>query len=100
MARSTSRRAKRSARLELLRGLARRPKDRVQQQLLIARIAPYGRLVTERRIKDAALAIKPRPGERPAIKARPHRAKAQIDGCRIKPQQDMRVAIVEIADLI
>src|SRR5262249_24433738 len=65
-----------------------------------ARIAPDGWLVTERCLKDAALAVSPCPGERPAVKARPHRAEAQIDRCRVEAQEHMRSAIVEIADLI
>src|SRR5882757_6804785 len=54
------------------------PTDRIQQQLLIPRIAPDRLLVPERRVEHAPLAVRAGPGERPAIRSLVHTLPAPV----------------------
>src|ERR1700730_5122136 len=80
--------------------LSRGPKDGIQQYLLIPGIPPHRRVMAERRVEDTPLAIRAGPGKRPAIEAPMHAALGQVDGRLIESQEDMRPAVVEVADLV
>src|SRR5215510_2993976 len=97
-------RARLSARLvwfdPQLVGLLDAPPNRVQQQPLVSRILPDRLFMSERGVEHAPAPIGARPGEWPAVGSPMHAVSAQVDGCRVKPQQHLRSLLLEIADLV
>jgi hypothetical protein len=64
--------------------------DTVREDSLVAGILPDRRLVAERRIEYASLAVKSFPGERPTIESLMHTGLAKVHRALVEAQRDPR----------